>query len=311
MQAFGADGQVRASAQIASAGAGLGLAAAACPSALSAPPPNLLPRCGRRIGRRRQRSRPRSLPTLPGSRGLGQRGRTGTTTRPSRSTCARRTPVRRTPRASRANDADFCRGCSGRREPTLSEARPRDAAALAALHGAAFKRGWSDSEFERLLSDRNVICHRATTRPASWSASCCRGWPPVKRKSCRLQSPRHARGRGLARKLSTCTCAGWPVSESARFSSKWTKNNEPARRLYRSTGFREVGRRESYYKDGAGSLGCLGAAPGPGVNIYREGADSAAIQYSESMVDPASKPGRDRNRSAMTSRRNAPRKACA
>src|SRR5262249_43831668 len=47
------------------------------------------------------------------------------------------------------------------REPVLSEAGPRDARALAALHGVSFHRGWSDGEFERLLFDRNVLAHRA------------------------------------------------------------------------------------------------------------------------------------------------------
>src|SRR5262249_30406855 len=47
------------------------------------------------------------------------------------------------------------------REPVLSEAGPRDARALAALHGVSFHRGWSDDEFERLLFERNVIAHRA------------------------------------------------------------------------------------------------------------------------------------------------------
>ena len=48
-----------------------------------------------------------------------------------------------------------------RGEPVLSEAGPRDARAMAALHGAAFHRGWSDDEFERLLFDRNIVAHRA------------------------------------------------------------------------------------------------------------------------------------------------------
>ena len=49
-----------------------------------------------------------------------------------------------------------------RREPALSEATLRDAAAIAALHGKSFHRGWSDGEIESLLLDRNVIAHRAT-----------------------------------------------------------------------------------------------------------------------------------------------------
>ncbi len=48
-----------------------------------------------------------------------------------------------------------------RPEPVLSEAGARDAAALSALHAVAFRRGWSDHEFERLLLETNVIAHRA------------------------------------------------------------------------------------------------------------------------------------------------------
>ena len=48
-----------------------------------------------------------------------------------------------------------------RAEPTLSEAGPRDAQAIAALHAAAFGRGWSEDEIERMLLDRHVVGHRA------------------------------------------------------------------------------------------------------------------------------------------------------
>ena len=43
-----------------------------------------------------------------------------------------------------------------RGEPALSEAGGRDAAAIAALHGASFRRGWSEQEVETLLADRQV-----------------------------------------------------------------------------------------------------------------------------------------------------------
>ena len=62
-----------------------------------------------------------------------------------------------------------------RPEPMLTEAGPRDAAALAALHGASFRRGWSEDEFERLLLDRSVLAHRATIgrRPVGFIISRC------------------------------------------------------------------------------------------------------------------------------------------
>ena len=47
------------------------------------------------------------------------------------------------------------------KNPVLAEAVPRDAAALANLHGASFRRGWPEDEFERLLLERNVVTHRA------------------------------------------------------------------------------------------------------------------------------------------------------
>ena len=45
----------------------------------------------------------------------------------------------------------------GRRAPAVSPAGPQDAPQLAVLHAAAFRRGWSAEEFERLLIERNVL----------------------------------------------------------------------------------------------------------------------------------------------------------
>ena len=54
----------------------------------------------------------------------------------------------------------------GRTEPTLSEARERDAAAIAQLHAASFQRGWGEEEFHRLLIDRNVVGDRTIGHPS-------------------------------------------------------------------------------------------------------------------------------------------------
>jgi tRNA threonylcarbamoyladenosine biosynthesis protein TsaB len=48
-----------------------------------------------------------------------------------------------------------------RPDPAISDARADDAAALARVHASAFRHGWSENEFERLLADKNVICHVA------------------------------------------------------------------------------------------------------------------------------------------------------
>ena len=55
----------------------------------------------------------------------------------------------------------FLSGLFARGEPVLSEAGPPDAAAIAALHGKSFHRGWSDGEIENMLLDRAVLAHRA------------------------------------------------------------------------------------------------------------------------------------------------------
>ncbi len=47
------------------------------------------------------------------------------------------------------------------RPPAIADATVRDVAAIARLHAASFRRGWSEDEIERMLTDRNVIAHRA------------------------------------------------------------------------------------------------------------------------------------------------------
>src|SRR3979490_1442449 len=42
----------------------------------------------------------------------------------------------------------------------IEQARLRDAARLAQLHGASFHRGWGEGEFEGMLTERNTLVHR-------------------------------------------------------------------------------------------------------------------------------------------------------
>jgi ribosomal-protein-alanine N-acetyltransferase len=136
-----------------------------------------------------------------------------------------------------------------RAEPALSEAATRDAAALAALHAAAFRRGWSEDEFERLLLDKNVIAHRATIGRslAGFILSRLAGGE-AEILSVAVASAR--RGRGLARKLLDLhlrRLAGLGVSS---VYLEVDEDNAPARRLYAGARFRDVGRRPAYYSRG-------------------------------------------------------------
>lgn len=131
--------------------------------------------------------------------------------------------------------------------PTLSEARPADAAAIAAVHAASFQRGWGEDEIEALLRDGNAVAHRAMSG----------------RKLIGFILSRRAAGE--AEILSIAVAPAWrgrKVSRSLldlhlrRLAGVGTRSvflevgehNAPARRLYRRAGFREVGRRQGYYQ---------------------------------------------------------------
>jgi [ribosomal protein S18]-alanine N-acetyltransferase len=135
-----------------------------------------------------------------------------------------------------------------RSEPVLSEASARDAPAIARLHAASFRRGWSDSEIERMLLERNTVAHRAAagrrlhgfilSRLAAGEAEIL---------SVAVASAR--RGRGVARALLDLHLRRLAGLGAKAVFLEVDEHNEPARRLYRRAGFREVGRRAGYYQE--------------------------------------------------------------
>jgi ribosomal-protein-alanine N-acetyltransferase len=139
-----------------------------------------------------------------------------------------------------------------RSEPTLSDAAPRDAAAIAVLHATSFHRGWSDGEIERLLLDRSVVAHRAllgrkvvgfiVSRLAADEA-----------EILSIAVVASWRGRGLARRLLDLNLRRIAGLGGRAVFLEVDEGNVPARSLYRRAGFREVGRRKGYYHgpDGA------------------------------------------------------------
>lgn len=135
-----------------------------------------------------------------------------------------------------------------RGEPALSEAGADDAAAIATLHGASFRQGWSEDEVERLLTDRGVYAHRAMlgrqlvgfilSRVAANEAEI------LSVAIAATHKRRGLAGRLLRQNLNRLNNAG----ASAVFLEV-DENNAPARRLYDRAGFHEVGRRQGYYRD--------------------------------------------------------------
>jgi ribosomal-protein-alanine N-acetyltransferase len=144
----------------------------------------------------------------------------------------------------------------GRGEPVLSAAGVGDAQAFGGLHAASFHRGWSDGEFEALLIDRNVVAHRAMAGRSLAGFIVSR----VAADEAEILSVAVAtwwRGKGLARRLLDLNLRRLAGVGARTVFLEVDEGNEPARRLYRRAGFREVGRRKGYYPAGQGTTALI------------------------------------------------------
>lgn len=128
------------------------------------------------------------------------------------------------------------------------------AARLAEIHAEAFARPWDALEFERSLSERNVLAHGLflgrASRPVGFILS-RRAADEAEILSIAIAA--RARGRGhsgalLDRHLQALVQAGLRA-----VFLEVEESNRPALALYRRRGFTEIGRREGYYAkpDGA------------------------------------------------------------
>jgi ribosomal-protein-alanine N-acetyltransferase len=140
----------------------------------------------------------------------------------------------------------FARG-----EPALSEAAPRDAMAIAALHGASFRRGWSEQEVEGLLIDRHVIAHRAANgaRLAGFIMS---RLVVDEAEILSIAVAGSRQGRGLGRKLLALHLRRLAGLGARTVFLEVGEHNTPAIRLYDRAGFREISHRPNYYSNPGG-----------------------------------------------------------
>jgi ribosomal-protein-alanine N-acetyltransferase len=138
-----------------------------------------------------------------------------------------------------------------RAEPVLSEATHRDAAAMAALHAASFRRGWSDGEFGSLLADRSIVAHRAmlqSTHAGFIISRLAAGEAEI----LSVAVAKSSRGRGLAAAMLHLHLRRLVGLGAQTVFLEVDEDNVPACRLYAKAGFHEVARREGYYRDEAG-----------------------------------------------------------
>jgi ribosomal-protein-alanine N-acetyltransferase len=150
----------------------------------------------------------------------------------------------------------FISNLFSRGEPVLSEASMRDASAMASLHAASFRRGWSEQEMEALLLDPHVIAHRAL------AAKKLGGFIMTRRvedeaEILSVAVAGNQRGRGLARRLLDLHLRRLAGLGTLAVFLEVDENNTPALRLYRRAGFREVSRRPSYYPGADGAAAAL------------------------------------------------------
>jgi [ribosomal protein S18]-alanine N-acetyltransferase len=141
----------------------------------------------------------------------------------------------------------------GHTAPSLSEARPADGAAIAAIHGASFQRGWGEDEVRRLLIESSVVAHRVTIGRAIVGFILSRRAGPEAEILSVAMAPAW-RGRALARPLLDLHLRRLAGLGTRAVFLEVDDRNAPACRLYRRAGFREVGRRQAYYQSGAAAL---------------------------------------------------------
>ena len=147
----------------------------------------------------------------------------------------------------------------GHAEPAILDARPYDAAALAALHAASFRHGWSETEFERLLADRTVI---AQTARKEGGRGAVLGFILSRRAADEAEILTIAvlpaeRGRGVAAELLRRHMSRLAALGVARIFLEVEEGNRAALRLYARAGFNQVGRRPGYYQHAPGGAAAL------------------------------------------------------
>jgi|HubBroStandDraft_6_1064221.scaffolds.fasta_scaffold119181_3 ribosomal-protein-alanine N-acetyltransferase len=135
---------------------------------------------------------------------------------------------------------------AGRRAPAVSPAGPQDAPQFAALHAAAFQRGWSAEEFERLLIEPNVVADRAMagSRLAGFVLS---RLAADQAEILSIAVAVRDRRRGLAGKLLDVHLHRLTGYGTRSLFLEVDERNLAARRLYAGFGFAQVGVRKSYY----------------------------------------------------------------
>lgn len=135
--------------------------------------------------------------------------------------------------------------------PAVDLAGPKDARAIAQLHAASFHRGWSESEVEQMLTERNTLAQALRFRRKLIGFVISR-LAADEAEILTIALASAFRGRGFSRTLLGIHLGHLAGRGIARVFLEVEENNEAAVRLYCGAGFRTVGRREQYYRSADG-----------------------------------------------------------
>jgi [ribosomal protein S18]-alanine N-acetyltransferase len=147
--------------------------------------------------------------------------------------------------------SDWLQRLTGRSPPALVPAGPQHASDIAALHGQAFRRGWSEEEVDALLTDRVVLgdCATVSGKFAGFILS-RRAADEAEILSAAVRDKQ--RGHGVGRALLDMHLRRLAGMGTRAVFLEVEEGNEPALRLYRRAGFRQVGQRPNYYPQPGG-----------------------------------------------------------
>ena len=136
--------------------------------------------------------------------------------------------------------------------PVVDAARLDDVDDLAEIHAGSFHRGWSTSELEALIAQDRVVTVVAR-RGSPFGSRRPVGFVMVRVAEDEAEvltvavAPRQ-RGRGLGRRLMDAVLRRLYHDRVKSVFLEVDDGNAPALGLYRTLGFREVGRRKNYYE---------------------------------------------------------------
>ena len=114
---------------------------------------------------------------------------------------------------------------------------------------------WSKSQWERELTDPKRICLGMIELQTKKLLGLCSAWLVIDELHITFIAvhPLHQR-RGLGKFLLTDLIKRSKTLQTNHIHLEVKENNEPAKALYKSMGFKTVGNRSNFYKDGSDAL---------------------------------------------------------